>query len=52
MTTQNYKGAIRLKNGGHFVNVSCEATSPSSAKKIIEAMYDLKSWARQMATTN
>lgn len=50
MTTQNYKGAIRLKSGGHFVNVSCEATSPSAAKRIIEAQYDIKSWARQMAS--
>lgn len=50
MTTQFYSGAIRLKSGGHFVNVSCDATSPSAAKKIIEAQYDVKSWARHMAS--
>lgn len=50
MTTQNYKGAIYLKSGGHFVSVSCDATSPSSAKRIILSQYDVKSWARQMAS--
>jgi hypothetical protein len=50
MTTQNYKGAIRLKGGGHFVSVNCDATSPSAAKKIVESMYDVKSWAKQMAS--
>lgn len=44
-----YTGAIRLKSGGHFVQVSCQATNPSAAKKIIEAQYDLKSWGKQMA---
>jgi hypothetical protein len=51
MTTQTYKGAIRLKTGGHFVNVNCNATSLSAAKRIIESMYDVKSWARQMASS-
>lgn len=50
MITQSYSGAIRLKNGGHFVNVKCDATSPNSARKIIEAMYNVKSWAKQMAS--
>lgn len=52
MITQTYRGAIRLQSGGHFVSVSCDATSPSSARKIIESIYDVKSWAKQMATTN
>ncbi|QNJ97036.1 hypothetical protein ALE3EI_0453 [Constantimarinum furrinae] len=50
MTTQTYKGAIWLKSGGHYVSVSCEATSPSAAKRIIESMYDVKSWQRHMAS--
>ncbi len=50
MTTQTYKGAVYLKSGGHFVSVSCDATSPSSAKRIIESMYDVKIWARQMSS--
>ncbi|WP_242084973.1 hypothetical protein [Aestuariivivens sediminis] len=50
MTTQTYKGAIYLKSGGHFISVRCEATSPSAAKRIIESMYDVKSWARHMAS--
>jgi hypothetical protein len=49
MTTQTYKGAIWLKSGGHFISVSCDATSPSATKRIIESMYDVKSWQRQMA---
>jgi hypothetical protein len=51
MTTQTYKGAIYLKKG-HFISVSCDATSPSAAKRTIESMYDVRSWAKQMATTN
>ena len=50
MITQTYKGAVYLKSGGHFVSVSCDATSPSAAKRIIEAQYDVKSWARHMAS--
>ncbi|WP_338357164.1 hypothetical protein [Yeosuana marina] len=50
MTTQTYSGAVYLKSGGHYVSVICEATSTSAAKKIIESMYDVKSWARQMAS--
>ncbi len=50
MVTQTYRGAIYLKSGGHFVSVRCEATSPTSAKNIIENMYDVKSWAKQMAS--
>lgn len=49
MTTQTYRGAIYLKSGGHFISVSCEATSPSAAKRIIESMYNVRSWARQMS---
>ncbi len=50
MTTQNYKGSIWLKSGGHYISVTCEATSPSAAKRIIESMYDVRSWARQMTS--
>lgn len=50
MTTQTYRGTVYLKSGGHFVSVSCEATSPSAARRIIESMYDVKSWARQMSS--
>jgi len=49
MVTRNYKGAVYLKSGGHFVEVSCSATSPSAAKRIIQSMYDIKSFARQMS---
>lgn len=52
MTTQFYRGAVYLNSGGHFISVSCEATSPSAAKRIIESMYNVKSWARHMASTN
>ncbi|MFD0837105.1 hypothetical protein ACFQ0I_15105 [Mariniflexile aquimaris] len=51
MTTQSYSGAILLKTGGHYVKVRCDATSPSAATKIIEAQYDVKSWARHMASS-
>jgi hypothetical protein len=50
MTVQTYRGAVYLKSGGHFVSVSCDATSPSSAKRVIESMYDIKSWAKQMSS--
>ncbi len=50
MITQHYKGAIYLKSGGHFVSVSCDATSPSAAKRTIESMYDIKSWQRHMTS--
>lgn len=50
MTTQTYTGAIRLKSGGHQITVQCIATSPSAAKKSIEAQYDVKSWYRHMAS--
>tara|TARA_R110002049_G_scaffold309094_1_gene516807 strand:- start:75 stop:230 length:156 start_codon:yes stop_codon:yes gene_type:complete len=50
MTTQHYKGAIYLKSGGHFVKVECDATSKSAATKIIESIYDIKSWAKQMSS--
>lgn len=45
---KKYSGAIRLKSGGHPVKVYCDATTTSSAKKIIEAQFDVKSWVIQM----
>ena len=52
MTTKKFSGRIRLKSGGHQIGVSVEATSPSAAKKIIEAQFtgQLKSWDRQMTS--
>jgi hypothetical protein len=48
-TLKKFKGLIRLKSGGHPVEVYCDATSPNSAKKIIEAQFDVKSWFKQMS---
>ncbi|MDU8885202.1 hypothetical protein RXV94_03455 [Yeosuana sp. MJ-SS3] len=50
MITKSFSGSIRLKTGGHFINVKCDATSPSAAKKIIQSQYNVKSWAKQMAS--
>ena len=50
MTTQTYRGAVYLKSGGHFISVTCEATSPSAAKRVILSQYDVKSFARHMAS--
>lgn len=47
---KKYNGRIRLKSGGHPVNVNCDATSAASARKIIEAQFDVKSWFKQMST--
>ena len=47
---KKYTGKIRLKSGGQPAEVYCDATSPSMAKKIIEAQFDVKSWYRQMTT--
>ena len=47
---KKYSGAIRLKSGGHPVKVYCDATTTSSARKIIEAQFDVKSWFKQMTT--
>jgi hypothetical protein len=47
---KKYSGKIRLKSGGHPVEVYCDATSPSMAKKIIEAQFDIKSWFKQMTS--
>ena len=38
---KKYSGAIRLKSGGHPVKVYCDATTTSSAKKIIEAQFPI-----------
>jgi hypothetical protein len=45
---KKFVGKIRLKSGGFPVEVYCDATSPNSAKKIIEAQFDVKSWFKQM----
>jgi len=45
---KKYTGAIRLKSGGLPVKVYCDATTTSSAKKIIEAQFDVKNWYKQM----
>ncbi|UKM65480.1 hypothetical protein GSB9_02049 [Flavobacteriaceae bacterium GSB9] len=52
MTTKMYKGKIRLKSGGHFINVSASATSNQAAKKVIEAQFSgqIKSWGKQMSS--
>ncbi|RAR73717.1 hypothetical protein [Flavobacterium aciduliphilum] len=48
-----YYGKIRLKSGGHPINVSVEASTNSAATKAIEAQYagQIQSWAKQMSTT-
>ena len=35
---------------GHPVKVYCDATTTSSARKIIEAQFDVKSWFKMMST--
>ena len=47
---KKYSGAIRLKSGGPSVPVYCDAISNSSARKIIEAQFDVKRWVKQMTT--
>ncbi|WP_432220913.1 hypothetical protein ACRASX_08715 [Flavobacterium sp. TMP13] len=50
---QTYYGKIRLKSGGHPINVTTEASNNSAAKKNIEAQYSgqIDSWAKQMSTS-
>lgn len=52
MNTKKYYGRIRLKTGGIPIKVQVDSTSPSSAKKAIEAQYygQIKSWDLQMST--
>jgi hypothetical protein len=45
---KKYSGKIRLKSGGHPVDVQCDATSQSAARKIIQAQFDVKSWFKTM----
>jgi hypothetical protein len=47
---KKFSGKIRLKSGGQPAEVYCDATSPSMAKKIIQAQFDVKSWVRQMTS--
>jgi hypothetical protein len=47
---KKYTGKIRLKSGGQPAEVYCDATSPSMAKKIIEAQFDVQSWFKQMTS--
>jgi hypothetical protein len=49
MTTYKYKGAIYLKSGKHHVSVECDAQNPSQASQIIQSIYDVRSWKKQMA---
>ncbi|WCO02752.1 hypothetical protein [Psychroserpens ponticola] len=44
-----YKGKIRIEGVGTAVEVSTSASSPSSAKKIIENLYRVKHWVKQMS---
>ncbi len=50
---QTYYGKIRLKSGGHPINVSVTASNNSAAKKAIEAQYSgqIESFTKQMSTT-
>lgn len=52
MATQTFHGKIWLKSGGHPINVTTSATSPSAASKIIKAQYgsSFKQWAKHMAS--
>ena len=47
-----FSGAIKLKSGGHQISVQVEASSPSAAKKAIEAQYSghIKKWHKQMTS--
>jgi hypothetical protein len=49
---QTFRGKIRLKSGGHPIDVQVQATSPQAATKIIEAQYagQIQSWAKHMAS--
>lgn len=44
-----YKGKIRIEGVGSAIDVSTSASSPSAARKIIENMYQVKHWVRQMS---
>ena len=52
MNTRTFSGRIWLTSGGHPAEVSCQATSPQQAKRIILGIYgsSFKSWARHMAS--
>ena len=49
---QNFTGKIRLKSGGHPIDVQINATSPQAATKAIEAQYagQIQSWVKHMAS--
>ena len=49
---QTFYGKINLSSGGQAIRVTVDATSPSAAKKAIEAQYagQISSWARQMSS--
>ena len=44
-----YNGKIRIAGVGTAIDVSTSASSPSAAKKIIENMYQVKHWVKQMS---
>lgn len=51
---QTYYGKIQIKNAGQPIDVQCQASSPSSATKIIEAQYGANNiiWKKHMASKN
>jgi len=52
MNLKTYRGRIFLQSSGHPVEVSCQATNPQQAIRIIQGIYgdSFKSFARQMAS--
>jgi len=44
-----YTGKIRIKGIGTAVSISVEAGNPSEAKKIINNLYQVKQWLKQMS---
>ena len=50
---QTYYGKIRLKSGGHAIDVQISATSPQAATRAIEAQYagQISAWVKHMASS-
>lgn len=49
MTTQLYKGRIKVIGSPHQLEIEIRSTSPSGAKSVAESMYNIASWSKQMS---
>ncbi len=49
MTTQLYRGRIKVSGAPHQVEIEVRATSPSSAKAVAESMYNIISRSKQLS---